>query len=139
MLAEAETILGVKLPLELIALLRVQNGGYTQGFAHPMSQRTTWANDHVPLDDLAGIVLDPRIETPLNIVSAEYMAQEWALPPQQVPLSGDGHYWITLDYRRSPTPSVAWIDVECAEDLHVAETFAAFLAGLVPASDYDAA
>jgi hypothetical protein len=92
MLAKAEAILGVHLPLELIALLRAQNGGYTQGFAHPMSQRTSWATDHVPLDDLAGIVLDPRIETPLNIVGAEYMTQEWGLPPQQVPLSGDGHY-----------------------------------------------
>jgi len=51
MVAVAESRLGVKLPAEYIALLRHQNGGYTQGFAYPMRQRTTWAEDHVPLND----------------------------------------------------------------------------------------
>lgn len=137
MVAQAEARLGVRLPQALIDLLRVQNGGYTQGFAHPMQQKTTWAEDHVPLDDLAGIVLDPQHETAQNLLDTGYMTQEWGLPPQQVLLSGDGHYWITLDYRNGPDPSVAWIDVECGEDMQVAGSFAAFLAGLVPASDYD--
>jgi hypothetical protein len=137
MVVQAEARLGVRLPQELIDLLRIQNGGYTQGFAHPMQQKTTWAEDHVPLDDLAGIVLDPQHETAQNLLDTGYMTQEWGLPPHQVLLSGDGHYWITLDYRNGPDPSVAWIDVECGEDMQVAGSFAAFLAGLVPASDYD--
>jgi hypothetical protein len=137
MVAQAEARLGVRLPQALIDLLRVQNGGYTQGFAHPMQQKTTWAEDHVPLDDLAGIVLDPQHETAQNLLDTGYLTQEWGLPPHQVLLSGDGHYWITLDYRNGPDPSVAWIDVECGEDLQVAGSFAEFLAGLVPASDYD--
>lgn len=48
------------------------------------------------------------------------------LPPKQVLLSGDGHYWITLGYRRGEVPSVAWIDVEFGEDIQVAPTFAEF-------------
>lgn len=132
----AESILGVRLPPELIALLRIQNGGYTQGFAHPMSQPTTWAQDHVPFHDLSGLMpLDHT--SPMNIMLTPEMTLEWGLPPKQVLLSGDGHYWITLDYRNGSIPSVAWIDVECGEDIQVAPTFAAFLEGLVPAAQFD--
>jgi hypothetical protein len=139
MVAEAERVLGVKLPSTLIALLKVQNGGYTAGFAHPMSQPTSWAKDHVPLEDLAGIVFEPSQETPQNLMLTQYMTKEWGLPQGQVLLSGDGHYWITLDYRGGPEPSVAWMDVECGEDVQIAPSFDAFLEGLVPASAYDEA
>lgn len=130
-LARAERILGVRLPAELIMLLRVQNGGYTKGFSHPMAQPTTWAKDHVPLHDLSGIIVDPAHSSPMNMVRTAEMTLEWGLPPKQVLLSGDGHYWITLDYRSGPTPSVAWIDVECGEDIQVASSFGQFIAGLV--------
>jgi hypothetical protein len=132
----AERVLGVTLPQEYLALLRLQNGGYTKDFAFPMSQRTTWAADHVPLGELFGIVTDRSLRTAQNTLKTPYMTQEWGLPPHQVLLSGDGHWWITLDYRRGPVPSVAWIDVECGEDIQVATTFSKFLAGLVPASDF---
>ena len=59
------------------------------------------------------------------------MTQEWGLPEKQVLLTGDGHWWITLDYRKSNTPSVRWIDVECGEDIHVANSFKDFIYGLV--------
>lgn len=134
--AEAHRILGLTLPPDLIKILTVQNGGYTQGFAHRMRQRTTWAEDHVPLDDLSGIL--PRdTDSPMNLVRTPEMTAEWGLPPRQVLLSGDGHYWITLDYRSGLEPSVAWIDVECGEDMQIAPTFGAFLNGLVPASMFD--
>lgn len=130
-LAKAERILGVRLPVELVALLHLQNGGYTKGFIHPMAQPTTWAEDHVPLHDLAGIIIDPGHVSPMNMVRSAEMTQEWGLPPRQVLLSGDGHYWITLDYRSGPNPSVAWIDVECGEDMQIASSFEEFFAGLV--------
>jgi len=65
------------------------------------------------------------------------MTEEWRLPPRQVLLSGDGHWWITLDYRNSDVPSVAWIDTECGEDIQVAPNFATFLEGLQPSSEFD--
>jgi hypothetical protein len=139
MLATAEAALKIRLPSELVTLLRIQNGGYTRDFAHPMPQPTTWATDHVPLDDLAGIVVDPNHHTAQNLLATAYMTQEWGLPPKQVLLSGDGHFWITLDYRNGEIPSVAWIDVECGEDVPIAQTFALFLDGLVPSETYDVA
>src|SRR5690349_15951067 len=108
MVEVAERQLGVKLPAEYLALLRIQNGGYTQRFGFPMRQRTAWAEDHVPLTDLAGIVTDPEHRTALNILDTPYLTQEWDLPPRQVLLSGEGHWWITLDYRNGDVPSVTW-------------------------------
>jgi hypothetical protein len=136
MLTMAEAQLAVKLPGEYVRLLRLQNGGYTQGFGFPMSQPTTWAIDHVPLYELFGIVTDASIQTAQNALESDYMIKEWGLPPRQVLLSGDGHWWITLDYRRGAVPSVAWIDVECGEDVQIAQTFALFLDGLVPDSQF---
>lgn len=137
MVAVAEARLGVSLPPEYIALLRIQNGGYTKGFAFPMTRPTTWAEDHVPVDDLAGIVTDPNHETAMNVLDTACLTEEWGLPPRQVLLTGDGHWWITLDYRKGRVPTVTWIDVECGEDIQVAPSFAAFLEGLVPDSEFD--
>jgi len=102
-----------------------------------MTQPTARAKDHVPLNDMAGIVTDPDIRTAQNILDTGYMTDEWGLPPRQALLSGDGHWWITLDYRSGDSPSVAWIDVECGEDIQVAPTFSAFLDGLRPSVDFD--
>ncbi len=137
MIEIAERQLEVKLPAEYIALLRIQNGGYTKGFGFPMRQRTSWSDDHVPLGDLAGIVTDPELRTTFNILETAYMTQEWGLPPRQVLLSGEGHWWITLDYRNGDVPSVAWLNVERDEDIQIAPSFAAFFDGLLPDSTFE--
>lgn len=132
----AEQQLGVRLPGGFIDLLRQQNGGYTKGFAFPTNRRTSWAEDHVPLDEMGGIVTDPAHKGVHNILLTEYMSREWGLPPRQILLAGDGHWWITLDYRESDEPVVSWIDVEVGQDLVIAPSFAAFLDGLVPKSSF---
>ncbi len=67
----------VKLPAEYIALLRIQNGGYTHGFSFPMTQRTTWAKMCLWMIDLAGIVTDPEIQTAQNLLDTADMMEEW--------------------------------------------------------------
>ncbi len=137
MVASIESRLGHKLPREYIELLQIKNGGYTRGFGFPMSQATTWAEDHVPLYDLKGIAREPFSHGPLSLADNSYLCEEWGLPSKQVLLSGDGHYWITLDYRNGEVPSVSWIDTECDEDIPVASTFGAFLEGLRPQEEFD--
>lgn len=137
MVARAEQRLGVSLPTELIALLRVRNGGYTRGFVYPTTEPTSWAEDHVPLDELYGIGDGSGEPGLYDINTTAYMTEEWGLPPRQVLLAGDGHTWITLDYRSDAVPSVAWIDAELGEELQLAPTFAAFLAGLLPNDEVD--
>lgn len=131
MLATAESELGVKLPGKLVQLLRIQNGGYTRGFAYPMTQKTTWVQDHVPLSELFGIILDKNVATAQNIMDSHYMTKEWGLPEKQVLLTGDGHWWITLDYRDNETPCVKWIDIECDQEIKIAGDFDQFINGLV--------
>ena len=41
-----------------------------------------------------------------------------------VPFSGDGHWYLCLDYRASEQPAVAYIDVECDEQSIIAQDFA---------------
>lgn len=132
----AEKEFGVNLPPLLIELLRIQNGGYTKGFAYPMNQKTTWAEDHVSLSELFGIVTEKSLKTAQNILDTHYMTKEWGLPEKQVLLCGEGHWWLTLDYRIGRSPCVRWIDVDCEEEIEVASSFEAFINGLVPDSMY---
>jgi len=136
-LVVAEQRLGVTLPTEYVDLLRIQNGGCTAGFAHPMMTETSWAENHVPCHEMAGIVVEADHDGMHDILLTESMTSEWDLPPGQVLLAGDGHWWITLDYRRSDVPAVTWLDVEAGEDIEVAPTFRDFLEGLVPASQFE--
>jgi len=133
----AEKRLGVNLPVEYLALLHLQNGGYTRGFAFPMEEQTSWAADHIPLSELSGIVIDPDSEGVHNILLTGYMIREWGLPEGLVLLSGGGHWWIALDYRHSNSPVVTWIDIEAGEDIRIAPSFQAFYEGLVPAEHYE--
>ncbi|MBS1523167.1 MAG: SMI1/KNR4 family protein [Bacteroidetes bacterium] len=137
MIQFVEESLDVKLPESLIALLKMQNGGYTRRFVFPMTKRTSWSANHVPFDSLSGIVTDPSIRTAQNILDTEYMTNEWNLPERQVLLAGDGHWWITLDYRNGANPTVHWIDVECEEDIELAESFDDFFNKLVPESEFE--
>lgn len=136
-IAEAETLLGVKLPAALLDLLRIQNGGFTQGFAFPVATPTSWAANHVPLPELFGIVTDEGVETEGNLLDTLYLGEEDGLPGGLVLLSGDGDWYLALDYRRREVPTVSWIDVVNGEDLVLADSFEAFVEGLVPEGDFE--
>lgn len=154
MIVFAEKDLNVKLPQLLIDLLTIQNGGYTSGFVFPMAQQTSWSPNHIPLFELYGIITEKSIEDwknswdeerlinfyvedmpPIkfnqNILETQEMSEIWGLPEKQVLLTGEGHWWITLDYRKGDVPTVRWIDVESNEDLHIADSFEEFINGLV--------
>ncbi len=58
------------------------------------------------------------------------------LPENQVVLSGDGHWFITLDYRKSEKPTIRWIDIECHQDIHICHGFELFIDGLIIYDQY---
>jgi len=137
MVARAEQTLGVKLPDAYLTLLRIQNGGYTTNAlrAFPTSKPTSWAADHVPFDSMYGIG-----ESDEGILRSPYFLREWQMPNGLVLLTGDGHWWIALDYRTSgPSgpPSVVWYDDEVGEDIQLAPDFATFVEGLSRATTFD--
>lgn len=142
MVEAAQTYFGVRLPKRYISLLEIQNGGYTAGFVFPSPRPTSWAQTHVPLNELSGIGATPPQSSDEfhgihNIYATPYMTHEWGLPPSQVLLAGDGHWWISLDYRDSAQPRVLWLESFPRDELPLAETFDSFLAGLRPESDLD--
>ena len=114
-LRTAEEELGRALPRELVMMLSIQNGGYLRyelegypldavsgiGEAHPSLTRFSWGEERECVSfELDGLV----------------------------PFSGDGHWYLCLDYRASEQPAVAYIDVECDEQSIIAQDFASFLA-----------
>ena len=132
-----EKSLGVKLPVELLDLLRIQNGGYTKGFVFPTSVPTSWAANHIPFDELGGINPQAEPGALFCLTKSTYVAGEFELPVGQIILGGDGHYFVTLDYRDSDVPSVAWIDTECGQDIQLADTFHEFLSKLVSVDEFE--
>jgi hypothetical protein len=130
MIARAHETLGVRLPHAYLSLLRIQNGGYTADSfrAYPAPEPTSWAADHVPFDSMFGIG-----EQNEGILQTPYLLREWGMPEGLVLLTGDGHWWIALDYRTSGPagpPLVVWYDNEVGQDIQLAEDFESFIKGL---------
>lgn len=141
---KAAATLGVKLPIAYINLLNIQNGGETQGLVCPTTVKTSWADNHVSVEELFGIdLLDgkdetaPRDTSEFNILDSIIFTKEWGLPEKQIVLCGDRNGCITLDYRNSvDNPVVTWLDIEMKEDIQLAENFSAFLNKLVPFEEF---
>ncbi|WP_211588752.1 SMI1/KNR4 family protein [Allorhizocola rhizosphaerae] len=133
----AERQLGVKLPGALVQLLQIQNGGaVADAWSECSSEPNFYAEDCVPFDHLFGI--GPATDTgATTLLDTPYLVQEWDLPPGVVLLSGQGHYWVALDYRTCGTegePTVTWIDNEMDHELHLASNFRTFVENLMPAT-----
>ena len=135
----AEAVLGLRLPAAYVELLGVQNGGYVADDfdAFPTEVPTSWAEDHVWFETLAGIG-PPGAWA--SVTESPGLIAEWEMPAGLVLLSGDGHYWIALDHRGRPPdaePSVTWYDNEVGEDIPLAPDFRSFVEGLVPMAGFD--
>lgn len=133
LVGEAEGVLGVKLPVELLALLRQQNGGVVSSAWHRYpSEPNFYADDQVPFEVLFGI--EPGgpgwqgDHASRYAVSGRGVGASW---PRCAALR-EGHYWVALDYRSSGSngePSVVWIDNEMEQELQLAPTFRRFIEG----------
>ncbi|MGW9030091.1 SMI1/KNR4 family protein [Streptomyces sp. NPDC055722] len=136
---EAERLLNVTLPDSLLDLLRKQNGGQVSDSrsAFPASRPTSWSADHVPFDSVMGI---GHRDGTVSMLDSPYLVEEWGLPTAVVLVSGDGHYWIGLDYRtcgRHGEPSVAWFDADDNSELALAPDFRSFINGLTSAREFE--
>jgi hypothetical protein len=142
MVEAAGRTLGVELPRLYVDLLRVQNGGYTSETcnAFPTQQQTSWGEGHVPFESVRGIGPADAQQFARGILDNDYYVEEWALPDGLVLLTGDGHWWIALDYRRTgpeAEPSVCWFDTDEGDSVELAPSFDDFVRGLRPLADFE--
>lgn len=124
-LNKVENQLGVKLPEAYIELLKIQNGGYIEHNAFLTDFPTSWADDHINVEELRGIGSDSCI------LDSTYLIEEWDLPKGIVIIAGDGHAWIALDYREiNENPAVILVDEDVAGIRELAPNFKSFIDGL---------
>ncbi|KDE32981.1 MULTISPECIES: SMI1/KNR4 family protein [Bacillus] len=124
-IAKAEKKLGVTLPDTYKKLILEQNGGNTIHNAFPTTHSNSWAEDHIQFNHLLGIAEDE------GIMDSAYLIKEWELPEGLVLIFGDGHTWVTMDYRKTKeNPAIHYYDVEMEEDFKLADSFDEFIEGL---------
>jgi hypothetical protein len=114
-IAAAEQAIGFSLPVEMLSLLRIQNGGYIR-FSLP----------EMVHDSIAGI--GPNFPS-LTDVDWDGVQEYVSFPLQGlVPFDGDGHWHLCLDYRSDENaPSITYVDIECDSQMPIANSFAEYL------------
>jgi hypothetical protein len=114
-IAEAEQQIGYHLPDSYLELLRIQNGGYIR-----------YSLADTPHDVICGI--GPHFPSLTDFDWSAYRSDVSYELDGLVPFDGDGHWNLCLDYRRkSMSPSITYIDVECDSETHIAASFAEYL------------
>ncbi|MDV3450060.1 SMI1/KNR4 family protein [Bacillus safensis] len=127
-ISKAEKKLGVTLPDTYKKLILEQNGGYIFHNAFPTNHSNSWAEDHIQFNHLLGIAEDE------GIMDSAYLIKEWELSEGLVLISGDGHTWVAMDYRKTKkNPPIHYFDVEMEEDFKLADSFDEFIQGLYTA------
>lgn len=87
-----------------------------------------FGNGFYEIGTLASV--DPNAEH--SIYASMNSGREWGLPKTYVPLEGDGHIWLALDYGDSVTePKVIITETNDGNSLVVAMTFNEFVSNLL--------
>lgn len=115
LLEQAQKQIGYKLPEKLVEILKIQNGGYIR-----------YKIAETPQEQIMGIgPYFPSLTDFDWAESKQYVSFEL---DGLVPLDGDGHWYICLDYREhQEDPQVTWIDLECDHQEILANSFAEYV------------
>ena len=138
-----ERELGFKMPGSYLALLRNQNGGIARKSCYRMSERTSWAEDHIAITGIYGV--DRKMDCSLcGVVGSKFWMEEWGYPAIGVYFAdcpSAGHDMICLDYRKcgpDGEPSVVHVAQESDFKItFIAKDFETFIRGLEPEDAFD--
>ncbi|WP_026930074.1 SMI1/KNR4 family protein [Glycomyces tenuis] len=130
LVANAERLLGVTLPIAYVEVLRYKNGGSLLRRKFPTRFPTSWADDHFEVRAILGVGGATGIDSPDG--GSRHLIEEWEYPSIGVVFAecpSGGHDTVMLDYtKRNATgePTVAYID-EDRVPRTVADSFNGFL------------
>lgn len=95
MIVTAEKILGYKLPIYYLDILRELNGGYLHKFEFEHDEEIEGQGDSVCIPEIFGIGYEGGID---GKHGSQYLIQEWNYPDTGIVISSEGHTAIMLDY-----------------------------------------
>ncbi|WP_215190695.1 SMI1/KNR4 family protein [Exiguobacterium sp. s6] len=118
-LTEVETRLGVKLPIDYLEAIRIQNGGYVEQRDLPI----IWngQGDIALVDSIAGVGLNK------GLIESKALLTEWGVEDDRlIAFAGDGHFFLVFDYREGSEPNIAYIDTDTEQIDILFDTFSQF-------------
>lgn len=129
---------GYKLPAAYIELMTQQNGGALSRDFFFAGEESDWADGGIWVSEIFGIGFDKAYSL-CGEFGSNFMIEEWVYPEIGICFAGTpsaGHEMFMFDYRecgKSGIPKVVHIDQEGDYRITlVAETFEAFIKGLIP-------
>jgi hypothetical protein len=142
MVATAEAVLGYKLPVAYLQLLRVKNGGVPKRQCYPTAG-TSWSDNHVRVTAICGIGGRWGIDS--EQYGSRHMIEHAGFPEVGIFVGWTptaGHDGIFLDYRAcgpGGEPRVTYLDAEGGEEESqvLAPDIATFLQELVDCRPYE--
>ena len=140
MVHAAGTAVGYRLPRAYLDLLFERNGGTPIRRCFPMTEKTSWSDNHIEILGLRGIGGSWGIDNRDGLGSADMIA-EWRYPEIGVvicEMPSAGHDAVMLDYRTcgpEGEPQVVYIGDN--RSIHaLADNFADFIARLISCSEF---
>ncbi len=140
MVAQAERLLGYKLPAAYLSLLRVKNGGAPKRQCFPIAGHL-WSENHVRVNILVGIGDRWGIDSPT--LGSRHLIEQAGFPEVGIFIGWTptaGHDGVFLDYTEcGPTgePRITHIDSESGDTQILAANVETFLRGLVDCRPYE--
>lgn len=110
-----------KLPNDYINFLEFQNGAILNKNLIKGYEEDIW------IESISGI---NGLEINNVLPESDYFISEWELPNKLLLIYGEGHWWISFDYRNlnpDNTPKISYIDLELNRDIVIANSFTELL------------
>lgn len=124
----AQQVFQVTLPETYVQLLKISNGGALNARWLDVQGVEGLEDEegYIYVDSLLGIqpagLDDPSLK--ISIMHTDYLKREWGIEQDHIIfIAGDGHYWIALDYRTSPEPTITYFDTENEKQFHLYNHF----------------
>ncbi|AUS08620.1 SMI1/KNR4 family protein [Laceyella sacchari] len=143
MIAQAEQKLNFKLPSSYIELIKTQNGGIPANSCFPTTVRTSWAENHIAIENIRGIGGTDGIDSE----ELRSIDEDWGYPIHLGFVICDcpsaGHDAVMLDYSqcgKNGEPRVIHVDVGNPDEPTItvlAKDFKTFINGLVNCKEYE--